>query len=121
MTAPNRLDQSSPEAAELIRDARALVAGVEKGISYVGVLFALTVAATIAAMKADLRIIAAVAALLAVVAFAAALLGILFRITLGDPPAPAAEAAPATPAPVAEPPATSSAATTGENPVILRK
>ncbi|GAB4087021.1 hypothetical protein GCM10028784_36510 [Myceligenerans cantabricum] len=81
---PNRLDQA--EAAELIRDARALIAAVETGITRVGILFALAAAATIAAMKADLHVIAEATALIALIAFAAALLGVLFRITLGDPP-----------------------------------
>ncbi|GAB4084089.1 hypothetical protein GCM10028784_07190 [Myceligenerans cantabricum] len=85
-TTPNTLDQSGTAAAELVRDARALVAGIETGISSAGALFALAAAATIAAMKAHLHTLAAVAALLAVVAFAAVLLGVLFRIALGDPP-----------------------------------
>ncbi|MBO0609377.1 hypothetical protein [Myceligenerans salitolerans] len=85
-TTTNRLDQSGTEAAELARDARALVAGVETGIRAAGVAFALAAAATLAAMKADLHGLATIAALLALTSFAAVLTGVLFRIALGDPP-----------------------------------
>ncbi|GAB3175110.1 hypothetical protein GCM10027059_48360 [Myceligenerans halotolerans] len=130
------LDGLTPdEVADLVRDARALVAGVEKGITRIGVVFALAVAATIAAMKANWHMIAEVTALVAVVAFAGVLLGVAFRITLGDPPEPlddasrrgveAAPGRPADPRPAAPngsgKPATGSGPATARNRMIPRK
>ena len=81
------------EHAELVRDARALIAAMERGVRRAGAVFATASALTVAAMLADLRPVASVTALVAVLAFMGALVAVCGRITLGDAPAPLDEAA----------------------------
>ncbi|WP_129782907.1 hypothetical protein [Promicromonospora panici] len=93
----NRNDTMSPtEYADLVRDARALVAAVERGVRRTGAVFVATMGLTVAGTALGLDLVASLAAVVAVTAFTAALVLLMARIALG--PAPAEVAPPPPPA-----------------------
>lgn len=116
---------SPDEYAELVRDARTLVAAVERAVRRTGAVFAVALGLTVAATALGLDLVATLAAVVAVIAFTAALVSLMARIALGPVPA---EVAPAASSGAVEAPqigsaraATGSGAATGENRRILRK
>lgn len=122
----NRNDNLSPnEYAELVRDARQLVAAVERAVRRTGTVFAVALGLTVAATALGLDLVATLAAVVAVIAFTAALVSLMARIALGPMPTEVATTTPAealpSPANGSGGPATGSGAATGENRRILRK
>jgi VIT1/CCC1 family predicted Fe2+/Mn2+ transporter len=82
------LTTSQQEHAELVRDARALIAGIERLIRRTGAVFVTASALTILAMAFDLRTLASITSTAAVLAFMAALVVVVARISLGAVPEP---------------------------------
>lgn len=122
----NRNDNLSPtEYAELVRDARELVAAVERAIRRTGAVFVVTMGLTVAATALGLELVAPLAAVVAVIAFAAALISLMVRIALGPMPAEVATTAPAGAPPSlvigSAGPATGSGPATAENGAISTK
>lgn len=122
----NRNDNLSPtEYAELVRDARELVAAVERAVRRTGAVFAATLGLTVAATALGLDLVATIAAVVAVTAFTTALVSLMARIALGPMPAEVATTTPAQALPSAAigsgRPATGSGAATAENGVIPPK
>ena len=122
----NEDDTMSPaEYAELVRDARAVVAAVERAVRRTAVVFVVALSVTVATSALGLDLVATIASVIAVIAFTAALLMLMARIALGPMPV---EVAPTTPAGAVESapngsggPATSSGPATAENGVIPTK
>jgi membrane glycosyltransferase len=122
----NRNDNLSPtEYAELVRDARELVAAVERAVRRAGIVFVVTMGLTVAATALGLDLIASLAAVVAVIAFTAALVSLMVRIAIGPMPAEVATTTPAEALPSAANgsggPATGSGPATATNRRILRK
>ncbi|WP_129787732.1 hypothetical protein [Promicromonospora panici] len=122
----NRNDNLSPtEYAALVRDARALVAAVERGVRRTGAVFAVTMGLTVAGTALGLDLVASLAAVVAVTAFTAALVLLVARIALGPAPTEVGVTTPAGliehPANGSGRPATGSGAATPTNRRILRK
>ncbi|MFI2365658.1 hypothetical protein [Promicromonospora sp. NPDC019610] len=122
----NSNDSLSPtEYAELVRDARELVAAVECAVRRTGAVFVASLGVTVAATALGLDLVATLAALVAVTAFVAALVTVMVRISLGPMPAEVAHTTPAEALPSAAigsgRPATGSGAATAENGVIPTK
>lgn len=82
------LTTSQQEHAELVRDARALIAGIERLIRRTGAVFVAASVVTVLAMAFDLRNLASIASVVAVLAFMAALVVVVARISLGAVPEP---------------------------------
>lgn len=121
-----RTERMSPaEYAELVRDARAIVAAVERGTRRTAAVFVLTLGATVGASALGWDLAATLTCVVAVIAFTVSLLLLMARIALGAPPAEVADTTPA--GPVENPangsggPATGSGPATAENRRILRK
>lgn len=86
-------EHTSPEEhAALVRDARALIAAMERGVRRTGAVFVIAMFVTVAATALGLDYIASGASVVGVVAFATALIILMARIALGDAPAPLDEA-----------------------------
>ena len=122
----NRNDNLSPtEYAELVRDARELVAAVERAIRRTGAVFVIAAGGAVAGTALGLDLVASLAAVVAVIAFAAALISLMVRIALGPMPAEVAETTPADvvehPSTGSAGPATGSGSATAENGVIPTK
>ncbi|MFC8797893.1 hypothetical protein ACFT2C_09170 [Promicromonospora sp. NPDC057138] len=122
----NRNDNLSPtEYAELVRDARQLVAAVERAVRRTGAVFVVTMGLTVAATALGLDVVASLAAVVAVASFAVALVSLMARIALGPMPAEVATTTPAAlvehPANGSAGPATGSGTATAENGVIPTK
>lgn len=122
----NRNDNLSPtEYAELVRDARQLVAAVERAVRRTGAVFVAALGLTVAATALRVPVVGEVAAVVAVIAFAAALVSLMCRIALGPMPAEVATTTPAGALPGTAngsgSPATGSGPATAENGVIPTK
>ncbi|WP_369370760.1 hypothetical protein AB1046_18510 [Promicromonospora sp. Populi] len=122
----NRNDNLSPtEYADLVRDARELIAAVERAIRRTGAVFVVTMALTVAATALGLELVASLAAVVAVTAFTAALVSLMVRIAIGPMPAEVATTTPAAlvehPANGSGGPATGSGPATAGNGVIPTK
>ena len=122
----NSNDNLSPtEYAELVHDARELVAAVERAVRRTGAVFAVALGVTVAATALGLDLVASLAAVVAVIAFTAALVSLMCRIALGPVPAEVAATTPAEAPPSAANgsgrPATGSGPATARNGVIPTK
>lgn len=122
----NQNDDMTPqEYADLVRDARALVAGMERATRRTATVFVIAMGATIAATALDLDPIASFSSVIAVLAFASALILLMARIALGPAPAEVATTTPAgalsSPANGSAGPATGSGPATAETGVIPTK
>jgi hypothetical protein len=122
----NRNDNLSPtEYAELVRDARELVAAVERAVRRTGTVFVAAMGLAVAATALGLDLIASLAAVVAVIAFTAALVSLMARIAIGPMPAEVATTTPAeallSAASGSGSPATGSGPATATNRRILRK
>ncbi|GAA4692093.1 hypothetical protein APR04_005774 [Promicromonospora umidemergens] len=122
----NSNDNLSPtEYADLVRDARQLVAAVERAIRRTGAVFVAAIGLTVAATALGLDLVASLAAVVAVTAFTAALVSLMARIALGPMPAEVATTTPAEALPIpangSGRPATGSGRATAENGVIPPK
>jgi hypothetical protein len=122
----NRNDNLSPtEYAELVRDARQLVAAVERAVRRTGVVFVAAMGLTVAGTALGLDLVATLAALVAVTALTAALISLMARIAIGPMPAEVATTTPAeappSPATGSGRPATGSGPATARNGVIPTK
>lgn len=122
----NENDNLSPaEYAELARDARAVVAAVERAVRRTTAVFVVALGLTVAASALGLDLAATIAAALTVTAFTAALVTLMIRIALGAPPAEVAVTTPAEASPGlangSGGPATGSGPATAENGVIPTK
>jgi membrane glycosyltransferase len=122
----NSNDNLSPtETAELIRDARQLVAAVERAVRRTGAVFIAAMGLTVAGAALELDLVASLAAIVTVAAFAAALVTLMARIALGPMPADVATTTPTEAPPGAAngsgTPATGSGPATATNRRILRK
>lgn len=91
----NRNDNLSPsEYADLVHDARELVAAVERAVRRTGAVFVVTMGLTVAATALGLDLVASLAAVVAVIAFTAALVSLMARIAIGPMPAEVATTTP---------------------------
>lgn len=122
----NRNDNLSlTEYAELVRDARELVAAVERAVRRTGTVFVVTMGLTVAATALGLDLVASLAAVVAVIAFTAALVSLMARIAIGPMPAKVAATTPAEAPPSmangSGGPATGSGTATARNGVIPTK
>ncbi|MFJ3403455.1 hypothetical protein [Promicromonospora sp. NPDC090134] len=122
----NSNDNLSPtEYADLVRDARELVAAVERAVRRTGTVFVVAMGLTVAATALRVPVVGEVAAVVAVTAFTAALVSLMARIALGPMPAEVAATTPAgalpSPANGSGGPATGSGPATAENGVISTK
>ncbi|GAB4087053.1 hypothetical protein GCM10028784_36830 [Myceligenerans cantabricum] len=122
----NSNDNLSPtEYAELVRDARELVAAVELAVRRTGAVFVVALGVTVASKALGLDLVATIAAVVAVIAFTATLVTVMCRIALGPAPAEVAHTTPAAlienPAIGSGRPATGSGPATAENGVISTK
>lgn len=121
----NHTDTMTPtEYAELVRDARAIVAAMERALRRTGAVFAVASVLTVAAVVLRLELAASITSVIAAGAFGAAVLLLVARLALGDAPGDA------DPAPVwvvesvadgSARPATGSGPATAENGVIPTK
>lgn len=122
----NQNDNLSPqEYSDLVRDARELVAAVERAGRRTGVVFVVTMGLTVAATALGLDLIASLTAVIAVIAFTAALVSLMARIAIGPMPAEVTTTTPAEDPPSlangSGTPATGSGPATATNRRILRK
>ncbi|WP_454858437.1 hypothetical protein [Promicromonospora soli] len=122
----NSNDNLSPtEYAELVRDARELVAAVERAVRRTGAVFVVTMGLTVAATALGLDLVASITAVVAVIAFAATLISLMARIAIGPMPAEVATTTPTEAPPSlangSAGPATGSGPATAENGVIPTK
>ena len=94
----NRTDTMTPaEHAELVRDARTIIAAVERALTRTTAVFVAASVLTIAAMVLNLLPVASITASVALGAFGLALLLLVARIALGPVPDEVATTTPVEP------------------------